>query len=360
MQGKRLLGHIAIVVLATALSWGLTGVARADTEPNNEIIEAEGPLSAQTYTGSIQTEQDEDWYWVQLGSQQQVTFKVEELPSASCHTIVSFQLLDYWGNKITQLDPWYQEPDEEEYHYTTAVGGGIYYIKAFGLNAAGCGYGFSITPSSGYAPASPKPPVVAVPEPNELQVQAYGPLASGVLYAGAIETQNDVDQLYFDGRAHRTVTFQLTLGSCGYERDGVIRAEFAPLGGEPIDEDFGLYEANTRANFSVKVSTRATIYYVKLTGSECRWQAEVSPPESLLSSLPSSGSRNNACVIDKRLLGRRRARLHRAERTLRFTHDRGARGRLHHKIEARRRAVRAARHAVHVHCTRFSRKAGSD
>jgi hypothetical protein len=323
------------------------GIAQAETEPNDEIMQAEGPMGAQTYTGEIQTEQDEDWYWFQLGGQQQITLQLKDLSSPGCESITHFSFRDQMGYEIEQFSPW--GSGEAEYHYTTSLTGGIYYVVAYGgPGAAGCSYSFSINPSSAYATPAPALPVVGVPEPNEFKSQAYGPLMAGTEYSGALTTDNDVDQMYFYLRGHHTVEAEVTQGSCGLEYGGGMQIEITPNGEEAYDEY--TEGTNTRKSFGITNEGGPKIFYMQLTGSECRWRVSLSPAESLLAALPTPKTKKLSCRAAMRTLKRRRIHLHRAERTLRFTHNKHARGRLHHKIEARKRAVRAARHRVKVAC----------
>lgn len=339
-------GPTISLLFIVAFLFGATA-AQADIEPNDEIMQAEGPMGAQTYTGEIQTEQDADWYWFQLGGQQQITLQLKDLSSPGCESITYFNFLDQAGYEIENFTPW--GSGEAEYHYTTSLTGGIYYIQAYGaVGAAGCSYSFSISPSSAYAPPAPALPVVEVPEPNEFPSQAFGPLLAGTAYAGALTTDNDVDQMYFYLRGHHTVEAEVTQGNCGLEYGGGMQIEITPNGEEAYDEY--TEGVNTRKTFGVTNEGGPKLYYMALSGSECRWRVSLSPAESLLAALPTPNTKKLSCRAAKRMLHRRRIRLHRAERTLRFAHNKRARGRLHHKIEARKRAVRAARHRVKVAC----------
>jgi hypothetical protein len=346
---------ISLSTLLVVFLLGATA-AHAETEPNDDITEAGILTPAATETGALTTPQDVDWYSLQLGSQQQITLTASTLNAKQCSSGPEFGLLTYWGEEVHSLRPWEPSASAEmetlEYHYTTPVGGGTFYIRvsAFDEEAGpeGCKYQFSVTPASAYVAPPPQLPIVPVPEPNELQAQAFGPLMAGSLYTGSIETSNDKDWLYYYGRASSTVTIVVNRVKCGtgHVSFGVFReGKDGSIAGNSSHE----YEGHFKR--SVAVGPKSTKFYVEVEGDlGCYWQLEVSPPEALMTALSEPHQKADPCLAAKRRLGRRRARLHRVERALRFARTPRARGILHHKIEARKRAVRAARHSVHVHC----------
>ena len=363
MRGRNL--HLGITVAAVLSCLVLVPVARAETEPNDNILQANVITDSNPVTGMTNTPQDVDWYEFSLGSQQQVTLNLS-VGSVNCGVFFDFR--DYRGQSIDngilineELSP--SEGAREEYHYTTAYYSGIYYL-AMGTGQPGCEYAVSMSPNSAFAPLPAPLPMVEVPEPNDLQSQAYGPMKAGTLYAGTIDTENDVEWLYFYVRGHHRAQLQMTDARCS---TGEVRANLTTEERDGAKEEiYDPLEVSREGHESLELDEHPAPlrYWVKVTGHVgCYWQLELSPAESLFSSFAKQGSRHtgrhDACRVARRGLKRRRIRLHRAERTLRFTHSRHGRARLHHKIEARKRAVRASRHSIRVHCNNHKSKVKS-
>lgn len=331
-----------------AVAWALVAAAAAgaDLEPNDNIVEAEGPVTAQAYQGIIDTPQDQDWYWVQLDSQQQiaVTFDV----TGECQAEYVLRPDSGTAGLITR------GVTSAIFPYTTPIGGAIYYLVFQQPEDGFCegesdprpAYSFSITPASAFASPSPKPPVVVPPEPDDVPAQAFGPLLGGKAYSGTIETTNDREYLYFYARSNRKATLQLTAACSSGEAD--VSAK--PVSSNQVEAPGLDAESNERQTAALDTGSRAERYVYEIGGSTgCTWQVELAPADAFPLSLDQR-SAAGSCKVAKRVLARRRIHLHRAQRTLGFIHGRPARARMHHKIEARRRGVRDARHRVRVAC----------
>src|SRR4051794_8810004 len=111
MHGSKLL----VAMLALALSLALAAPALADTEANDVISQAEGPVGGGTpITGTIGTPDDVDYYVFYAASQQQLHVTVDDLtsPDSGC---LEHSLYDTEGSPL---------PDD----YTTASGTNRYFI----------------------------------------------------------------------------------------------------------------------------------------------------------------------------------------------------------------------------------------
>src|SRR5687768_11986240 len=73
VQGRRALRIEVAWGLALALVLGAPGTAVADLEPNNALVQAEGPVAGGVgITGTITNSADEDWYVFYVQGQQQM------------------------------------------------------------------------------------------------------------------------------------------------------------------------------------------------------------------------------------------------------------------------------------------------
>jgi hypothetical protein len=331
----------------------LSSVAQAKPGFADNITVAEGPISTQTYEGILESEGDVDWYWGQLAGDQEVTLTYEFEARSNCEASPELSLDNSDGEPIEQLFPADDERQQEigEYKFMTPEAGGLYYIALSSrdqFNApVHCEYKFSLGPSSVFGQAPPKPPVVSIPEPNDFESNAYGPMLAGTTYQGTIDTSNDADQLYFVTRPHRHVEVQITAFGCG-DAEGRILAQFTPANYRPFSNQ--LEVRSERRGIELINTEGENAIFVKLHGSTgCSWQAEVGPPEALVRD-SEAGRIARTCGDAKRILDHRRVHLHRAERTLHFTYNPQARRQLQDRISARRRGVDAARQQVKGIC----------
>lgn len=343
-------------------------MARADVEPNNNLVEAEGPLGTGTMSGAISPGDEGDWYWVQLGGQQQVTLTVELAEPNTCARFLTFDLRNADGEKITELSPDaasnFEPTTKASYSFSTPAASTTYYLNIFyyvGRLETTCAYRVSFSPASAIAPAPTKPPVVTVPEPNESPSQAYGPLKAGVTYQGEIETLNDKDLLYLNVRAGRTVKARAIAYGCEHEvfAHWIKQTDLEWIeGGNYFTEDEADIDPNSwTESISFEGEDVGEKWYLELSGIYqtavgCKWRLEVGPASALyFSHVKPQQAKQPTCKSEKRNLARLRARLHRAERTLRFVHNPRVAHRLRHKIHARQHAIKRTRKKVKQLCT---------
>jgi hypothetical protein len=313
--------------------------AGTETEPNNTILTANGPISSESYSGELQGESDVDWYWMQLGSQQQITLKTGPRPK---YCGMSFALVTSWGDAPGVIGY------EEEYRYTVPAGGGKFYVRVSQEDDTNtCAYSFSVTPQSAFVAPPPPLPQVKVPEPNELPSQAYGPMKAGIVYTGTIETPNDEDWLYLEGRRERTISVIVTKDDCDRFINAAVYREGEETDARGIFAG-GEYEGSGKG--VVRVGHQSGRYTIDITGDEgCTWQLEVSPPQSLLGSSGGSG-KHSSCGAAKLALRRDRNHLRRSERAAARVRAAAERRHSRHLVATRRSEVRAASQKVRRAC----------
>ena len=320
--------------------------AAGEVEPDNDIISAFGPIGSTAYVGTLQDAGEEDWYWLQLAGGQQITFSAAFNSESCFFPNASAYLTDYYGSAITRLEaPTFEYGVTQQYRYTTPGAGGTYYIEVAGsTDNAGCEYEFEVTPPSAFAPAPPKPPAVAVTEPDDFQSEAH-PIGAGTVYAGRIDTSNDVDRLYFEAKANQAVSVELAGGGCG----GSIEADVKPPDGSKEFPQTAYASAGSRGTAELKTFAGGRFEILVSGDLGCEWQLLLSPASALGADAPKA-SHLHPCRDAKRALARRRYRLHRLERTLPFV-SAARRPQLLRQIAGQKHSVKSARHAVRAECT---------
>lgn len=177
---------IALALLGALL---LVPAARADTEPNDVFTQASGPLLGGPVTGAIATDNDVDWYSFYANGQQQIEITGTVTPG-NCRLHVSLHDADVFS--ITSDDASTGSP--AVIRYSTPAGVNRFYLRI--ASCAGERYTLAITPAGALTGGEGITPVTATGEPNESAEQAFGPLAGGIVYGGAIDTINDKDWFY--------------------------------------------------------------------------------------------------------------------------------------------------------------------
>jgi len=349
---------LSTLVLATAIIGLLPAAAQAlgEFEPNDSISAATGPLAGNTaYKGTLETEQDEDWFWIPIAGQQQVTLSVV-FHGSSCwlgEGHVSAELLDQAGKEITSVDAILQDEGNkpQTFSYTTPPAARAYYVLLSGGGGGSeppCEYEFSISPATAISPAPAQNPVVSLGEPDNFKDSAHGPLAGEVLYAGSIDATGDVDQLYLEAKPGRQLSLELV--SYGCEREDGVEGVYTPFGKQAIYNELVDYETGRWNGVTVDTEGGGSIY-VALSGSAgCDWQFWASPASALLTQ-PKVPKHVDPCARAQRRLGRSKRAVHSLSKRLHHARSARSRGRLHHLIEVHKRAVRAAKHQIHVHCS---------
>jgi hypothetical protein len=211
---------VARSVAAFALSMLLTtSAAFAETEPNNRLIEAEGPLvGGQTYTGALASQNDSDWFIFYVSGQVELELAATATTDTCWNAYVT--LLDADGDEVSELSIDGATP--ESIRYTTPPGTTRYYVHVSCSGGGTWGYQFSVTPAAAIVDGvRPFPAPTLTGEPNESQSQAIGPLQGGVDYAGVGGTQNDQDWYYFYAHGGQAIDILVTGNSTGCWEGGL-------------------------------------------------------------------------------------------------------------------------------------------
>ncbi len=212
----RLIGRtLLLAACLVAIPGSAVAAPTPDAEPNENVFELTGPISADGAIGTLATETDVDKFLVQFQPDHRVKLLFSllnagtpECPLAPLGGFVRYLLrapeavepfvsgdLPVGSEFVDVLDkttPGAQGDPPQPLHLT---------FFADGEEAAGCSYRFIVTDSGGHATDAidPTPPAdvpdVTVPEPNDLAAQAFGPLAGDTYYYGAIEAEGDVDRM---------------------------------------------------------------------------------------------------------------------------------------------------------------------
>ena len=263
--------RLFIVLFALALL--PTGPAFAEPEPDNWIWQATGPITNGQFSGTIPSDNDNDWYMFYAASQTQLTITLA--PNA-CPSYLAF----YGTNGGSRIDGTAgSTTTPRTITYTTALGTNRYFIRMYEYSDS-CqtdAYSVSMTPVSGLMSGPPMPTATtSTGEPNESAAQAWGPLAGDTIYTGTLETQNDVDWLYF----YASAAFDLTAIS-STECDGYARLRSSNEGYGTISGTGYTYNSYSHLTFTPAEWKR---YYLEMTGNTgCTWRISISPASAIQS-----------------------------------------------------------------------------
>lgn len=186
--GKTVRAAIRTACAVLAVAALAPAVAQADVEPNNSVIDPEGPLlsGTQGQSGTLNSSDRDDWYvfYVDGVHQLHLTHPVTVLP-----TCWSVTLTDADGQRIPA-------------NYTSPAGTTRFFVHVsfaptFDRCASGESYSFNIEPGAALVPGPGKLPIKGTREPNETLAEAGGPLVPGSWYFSRLETVNDHDWLHF-------------------------------------------------------------------------------------------------------------------------------------------------------------------
>ena len=348
----------ATLILAVAMIWLLlpTHAFAAAFEPNDDIGTAIGPLLGEmSYSGALETEQDEDWFWVPIAGQQQIDFSAV-FNGAGCwleEGHAHARLLDSAGKELTDFYAISQGEDgrPQEFHYTTPPEARAYYVQFYGAGGSAelCSYSFQISPATAISAAPAQNPVVRLGEPDNFKSVAHGPIAGEVLYAGSMETAGDIDQMYLETNPGQHLKLEVAAYGCGFS--GGISGVITPLGGQAIYNELGAEDEGKWDGTELETNGGGRVYVAISGDAGCDWQFWASPASALSTQPPAPVPHADPCADARRALSAAKRRIHSLSRRLHHVTSARGRGRLHHQIEARRRAARDAEHGIHAHCT---------
>jgi hypothetical protein len=285
---------ILVVLLATG-----SAIAAGLYEPNENIDQTAGPFPGDTtVSGMLETTTDRDWYRIRIIGGQQIAFTAS-VGSATGNTCfgTAWSLKDYFGQ---ELDGGYfvttdGKASSHVFRYTTPPADGTYYVvwspSQGGIN---CPYSWSVSPAATVTTAEPPaPPELTTTEPNETDMQAFGPLAGDTRYSGAIDTSNDRDLAFFYAKRATQITVELTgLGACNSpsQRDVVVYGPFGSTASTAASNNSRGVKTFTPAPYGGR-------YGVNVTAPlGCRWQVQLSPT-SAVSATPVVPQNGGAATI---------------------------------------------------------------
>jgi hypothetical protein len=339
---RRLLFPAVLCIAALAPA----AVAQADTEPNNALVQAEGPISGGvTVAGSLGAPDDEDWYVFYVQGQQQI--HLTSTPDKTNTNCGNVYLTDTDGQSVAD-------------DFTTPPGTNRYFARVsnFSSYCQNTSYTFKLNPAAALVSGPATKQAQPTGEPNETKDQPAGPLEGGVPYSGSLDTSNDEDWFYFyTAPGAHPVDVAVT----GPALDGcnVYYTVYGP-GGDEIGS--GVQDSN-RVSHVTFTAPDAARYLVQMYHSnDCipaHWQLEIGPADSLTSSPPGSDTpipTSNPTPSTSAACSNARARVNRdlrnqrsLKRQIRHAHG-SSRRRLARRLRQVRRDLHVAVGNRRLHC----------
>jgi opacity protein-like surface antigen len=335
---------LALLALAATALLALPSAAAADVEPNDGITQTEGPLTGgTTYSGSLSTENDEDWYSFYVSSQTQLDVSLSVPAGSACDP--RFTLSDTDGGFIEseRVDP------NETFHfrYTTAAGTNRYLLSVSGCQ--GATYQFSLNPAASIVSGPGRAPAQGTPEPNDNESQAVGPLSGGQLYSASIDTQNDVDFFYFYSSG--TQPFDVSLSpvtGCPPE------AQLDGPGTESVDNRTSLSENRTS---HIALTPPGQERYVLQVSGGCpgsAYEFRIDPPSAITTTPPPSFTppppTDSRCLSARNSVAKWSSKVKATKKALKRRGSRKRKRQLRDKLGAQKRNLKRAKVKVNRYC----------
>jgi hypothetical protein len=295
-------------LLVAACLVALPGAALAaptpEAEPNENIFELTGPISADGAIGTLSTAADVDTFLVRMrpAFHVKLLFSLLNAGTPECPLAPTGGFVRYLLRAPEAEDPFVSGAlavgsEFVDVHDETTPGAQGEAVQSLhltiyaeGAGAAGCSYRFTVTDSGGHASGAIDPtplpdiPDDTVPEPDDLPAQAFGPLAGDTYYFGRIDADSDVDRM----RAFLFVGQEVTveLGAVGDPGCGACEAAvtvddpagnvlLAPLTAKPLQIVHAPI-VGTPAESLIKVTGKAGT----------RWRLRLSPADAVLPAAP--------------------------------------------------------------------------
>jgi hypothetical protein len=315
----------ALTTIGTTILLGgsFATVASADTEPNNGIAEAEGPVSGGVnYSGTIDTGNDIDTYVFYVSGEVPLSVHV----ASASNRCLNVTLGDTDNGTLQSATLFEKEVEGANLTYTTTAGVNRFYLQFESCDEATGAYSFSISPGAAIVSGPGALAQNPVPGLHEYPAQAFGPLAANTAYTDTLLTSNDQNWLtFFTPLAEETVDVEATTLS-GDECSLYVNKEYLRMAWDRWNHD-RFTSASSAQYFLSTEKCMGTSWevIVKAASLAPGVQTQAAPPPPPLPS--------DACLHD-------RANLARAQLLVR---------RYRHKLSSRhlsRKARRNYRHAL--------------
>lgn len=343
------IGVLAAALLALLIA---APMATADVEPNDGIVQPEGPIAGGVaYTGTRANADDDDWYVFYVASQTQLDIAFTS--TGPCYA--EADLLTGDGFEIDEADA--SSNTTDHILYTTPIGTQRY-LLVVDEGCAGATYSFRLDPGAAIVPGPGATPAQPTSEPNENAGQAVGPLAGGTPYAGSIDTQNDEDWFYFYAAGVTPFDLAVTRSTGGCAPEVSLYRDSSS--NSSIDTVYP--SANTTAH--IVYTPTAGKYVVGVTdgcpGTQYRLQLDPAAAISLLAPQPAAPAPpppppvargpSGRCTRARAGVIRWRGAIRRTRAKLQVVETRRARRLLRRKLGAQRRTFRRAKDRVTIYC----------
>ncbi len=154
---KANVGLIATLVLVLASAGS---AAAAPYEPNDNQLQAVGPMTGgKNYDTTLETANDEDWFYFYTVGQAQVSLKVTTIASPQDKDCgyISILLLDAAGQSVKYIDSKWGVGQFDEYVWTVP-GAQKYHVQVLndeGTDGIGCGFRLTLNPAAAFTTTPP-------------------------------------------------------------------------------------------------------------------------------------------------------------------------------------------------------------
>jgi hypothetical protein len=271
---------LLVVVVCAGATLAVPALATADTEPNNGITEAEGPLTGGiANAGAVANSTDLDTYFFYVNGQQQLNIEVTDTSSSGSECLnARFGDSD---NRFLAEKSYLRGGQSQNITYTTPPGVTRYYLELDSGCSVETPYSFTINPAGGIVGGAATIVPTPTSEPNENAEQAFGPLGGGVPYTGEIQTQNDQDwfKFYTAPGIHQFDVAITRISGCEFDSE---------LQSPVKNENRSTYPPTDEWRHFTETSQTAGVYYLKVAGGcvGSRYEFVVEPPEALTTLAP--------------------------------------------------------------------------
>ncbi len=179
------------LLLAISMLLPAAAMAATETEPNNGIHQANGPLVADVnYDGTLSGSGEDDWYILYVSGQGLLDVSILNIDDSS-NCSPDLRLLDTDGKQLNHVEP--SETNTEDIPYNTP-GAATYYLSV-SESCPGDKYRLKAT---GPLTTGPTPGPAEPTTNGHTSVEtALGPLLGDTLYGGSIDASDEEDWFFF-------------------------------------------------------------------------------------------------------------------------------------------------------------------